>query len=341
MARLPTNNPAAYDAYLHATYLEGTAVNNRADADAEIRYAEQAIALDPEFADAYVLLALACQARMFGSGGGKEYDEKGFVAVEKALSLNPSLADAYVARGTLQFNRWHGYDIAAAIADTRRALELSPNSARAHHALGGELTHLGKHDEAITEFRTALRLDPKSPGPKFRMARALWQSNRFAEALETYERYAVGGFEKAVTLAYLGRPDDAWRAIATDLAEHRPEEPAEQRLGNSDISSARALLYAMAGKRAEAEQQIARSVALGQNDAHFHHAAFVIAAALAELGDEERAVHFLEVAANTGMPNYPLFRDNPSMVKLHGKKRYETFMANLNLRWQQIASQTR
>ena len=51
------------------------------------------------------------------------------------------------------------------------------------------------------------------------------------------------------------------------------------------------------------------------------------------------AVKWLQFAANNGMPNYPLFHDNPSMLKLHGKPQYESFMADLKLRWDQISNQ--
>src|SRR5204863_2637298 len=113
--------------------------------------------------------------------------EKGFIAVQKALSLNPSSAEGYVVRGVLNYNRGHSYDIAAAIKDYRHAIVLKPNLASAHHALGSKLTHLGLHDQAIEEFRNALRLDPQLQGAKLRLGRALWQSNRFAEALASYE----------------------------------------------------------------------------------------------------------------------------------------------------------
>ena len=335
MASLPTSNSDAYDAYLHATYKLATAFGNNADARDALQYAEKAVALDPSFAEGYVAIARACQANIFTGNGGKEFDEKGFVAVQKALSLNPSLASAYMARGNLQYNEWHGYDIAASVADYRRAISLSPNSPELHHTLGSELTHMGRHAEALDEFRTTLRLDPSNSGAKFRLSRALWQSNRFAEALENYERYGISHFEKAVTLAYLGRSAEAWRAIDEDTKSS--DEPRF----DADRSSARALLYAMAGKRAEAEQQIERSSNLERKGIHFHHAAFVLAAAEAELGDEEKSVQWLQFAANTGMPNYPLFRDNPSMMKLHGKPRYEAFMSDLRLRWEQMSAQIR
>ena len=61
----------------------------------------------------------------------------------------------------------------------------------------------------------------------------------------------------------------------------------------------------------------------------------------AELGNAEEAVHWLSIAAETGMPNYPLFANNPSLRKLRGDVVYEKFLASLKPRWDQIVAQVR
>ena len=56
------------------------------------------------------------------------------------------------------------------------------------------------------------------------------------------------------------------------------------------------------------------------------------------MGKPHEAVAWLKRVAGTGMPNYPLFHENPSMSKLHGNPEYEQFMAQLKLRWDQLAA---
>lgn len=338
LARVPTRNPEAYDAYLHALYKTGLDWTSRTDADDAVRYAEKAVALDPDFAEAWVALADACQVQMFAWRGGKECDEKAFVAIQRALTLNPSLAEAYVVRGVLNYNQFHDYDLAAAIADYRRAVRLNPNLATAHHSLGSELTHAGLHDEAIREYETALRLDPQFSGAKTRLARAFWQSNRFAEALATYERFGVQSWEKIVVLAYLGRVNEAF-ALAKEGKSSQRSSTSKTVADAYDVLSARALVHALRGEREEAAADIEAAARAGEREPHFHHAATVLAAVEAELGHGEAAVRFLEKAASTGMPNYPLFRDNPSLRKLRGQPGYDAFMSRLRVRWEQIASQ--
>jgi tetratricopeptide (TPR) repeat protein len=308
-----------------------------ADADAAIAEAEQAVALDPDFAEAYVVIAQGCFGKIFDWAGGKEYDEKGFVASGKAITVNPTLPEAYAARGALYYTRLHNFDIASAMADYRRAIALNPNYAEAHHNLAAELTHLGLHDQAVAEFRTTLRLDPQNDGAKYRLGRALWQSQRFAEALASYERYNFESFEKALTLAYLGRRKDAWETVER-VAQHTAGTRRGGWSGDpEDVAAVRAFLYATEAKPQKAEREIQVAASLGKDNDHFHHAAFILAAACAEMGKPHEAVTWLKRVADGGMPNYPLFHDNPSMIKLHGNPEYEQFMAQLKLRWDQLA----
>ena len=335
---LPTQNQNAYDAYLSAKYRVNTALQVEADADAAIAQAGQAVTLDPDFAEAYVVLAQGCYAKIFDWAGGKEYDERAFVALSKALALDPTLAEAYAARGAFYYTRLHGFDIAAAVADYRRAISLNPNLAVAHHNLGAELTHAGLHEQAIKEFRATLRLDPQNDGARYRLGRALWQSQRFAEALQNYDRYNIESFEKALTLAYLGRRAQAWETI--ERVEH--QLGGARRGGYSggdreDVAAVRAFLYATEGQSQKAVQEIQVAASFGKSNDHFHHAAFILAAACAEMGKPHEAVAWLRRVAEGGMPNYPLFHDNPRMSKLRGNPEYDQFMAEFKLRWDQLA----
>ena len=332
--RQSTRNPAAYDAYLRSIYKLAPPVNGgmpESSIDESMRLAQEAITIDPQFADAYVALARGCIEKMFSFNRGREFDECAYVAIEKALTLDPALPSAYTARGMVRYTHVHQFDIAGAITDYRKAIALNPNFVQAHHNLGTDLVHAGFHDMAVKEFETALRLDPDNFGAKYRLARALWQSNRFEESLQTYRRYDIKRFELAVVLAYLGRKAEAW-----EVAQQEPVGP-EYLGAQSDLAASRAFLHALEGNRAAADKEAARSFSLGSKLAHYHHAAVIIAAGYAELGAHAEAVRFLRLAADNGMPNYPMFRDNPSLRKLHGNAQYEQFMSELKPRWDRVA----
>ena len=94
-AEAGTTNPAAYDAFLRARYKSRTALATREDAQAELDYAELAVKEDPQFAEAYLLIADASSSFLFSFKGGREYDEKAALAIDKAMALNPRMPAAY------------------------------------------------------------------------------------------------------------------------------------------------------------------------------------------------------------------------------------------------------
>ena len=330
---LPTRSPAAYDAYLRARFLIVPGLMVKADNEKAIAAAEEAVALDPDFAEAYVAVGYAYQQQIFSWAGGRDEDEKASVALDKATALNPSLAEAYLVRGMLPYNHLHGFDIVNQVANVRKALVLNPNYAEAHHTLGISYLHCGLHDRAIQELKAALQLDPLNDPAKYRLSRAYWQSQRFEESLANYERYNIKSIEETLPLLYLGRRQQAWDLVR----ELTPKAGSAFRSGE-DFPAVRALLYASESKKRDAEREIQEAIRLGKTDDHFHHAAFIIAAAYAEMGKPHESVQWLRRTAEIGMPNYPLFHDNPSIKKLYGNPEYEQFMAEFKPRWDQLAA---
>lgn len=88
-------------------------------------------------------------------------------------------------------------------------------------------------------------------------------------------------------------------------------------------------MYASLGRRDDALVHLKAAMAHPESQSHFHHAQFTIASAYARLGMKADAVEWLHRAADNGMANYPLFRDDPNMRPLHGDPAYETFMSGL------------
>jgi TolB-like protein/cytochrome c-type biogenesis protein CcmH/NrfG len=319
-------NPEAYEAYLKAGYALDQGAQDEEKSDEAITLAEKAVALNPQFAAAYVRIAEGCQQKIFFHRAGNEYLERGKLALDKAVAIDPGLANAYDTRGRLFYNRLNDFDIVQAISNYKKALALNPNLATAYHGLGSELTHMGLHADAVRAFDESLKNDPFNNGAKFRRARALWQSQRFEEALTYYERMNISNFERAYVLIRLNQAPVA----EASLADLKPEY---------DKAAIRSVLYAMRGERGRALADIRKSLRLGGDKDHFHHAAFLLAVAYAQLGDVTGAVSMLRRCTDTGMPNYPLFRDDPGMRPLHGNKEYESFMAALKPRWEEMSKQ--
>jgi len=150
-------DPEAYRAYLQGRYLLA-----RRTTDGflgALRHFRRAIALDDRFALGYLGLAMTFEGMesLAVVEGGAAMARE---AAQRALELDPDLADAHAALGTaLVVER--RFDEAE--AEFERAIELAPSSAYAHLKYGHLLTVRGRHAEALAEATRAAELDPLSP----------------------------------------------------------------------------------------------------------------------------------------------------------------------------------
>ena len=126
------------------------------------RMAEEAIALDPDYAPAYSLLG-ATHVNDVWLGTTRSTKDSIAIAIEwtqKALAMNGSLAEARSRLGVLY--AWSGrYE--EGIAEAERGVELDPNSAVANFYLAQVLRYAGNSKEAIPLIQKALRLEPIAP----------------------------------------------------------------------------------------------------------------------------------------------------------------------------------
>lgn len=157
LAKSYTENTEAYQLYLkgryHITKLK------RSETEKAVSYFQQAIALDPSYALAYVGLAEANRAlTLSGEMTSTEYMPKAKAAGQKAIEIDESLAEAHSALGMIIM--WYDRDWNEAERQSKRALELNSNSSDAHLVYAHLLSIIGKHAEALSEAKRARELDP-------------------------------------------------------------------------------------------------------------------------------------------------------------------------------------
>lgn len=180
LARAPTENPEAYNSYLRGVYL----LNIRTlDSARKARESfEEAISKDPGFAlghagiaEAYIVLS------KMGAIPPAEASARAWSEVSSALTLDKNLAEGYVSRGLLLTDfEWNW---PAAEIDYRKAIELSSNSANAHHWYARHLAHISRFEEALQEIGTAEKLDPLNPAILTSSAKILCAARRYEEAI--------------------------------------------------------------------------------------------------------------------------------------------------------------
>ena len=160
LERVSTNNGDAYSLYLGAVALGlKPAPDSDPDWSGAQRLLNQALRLDPDYADAAALLSQACTWMFFGSRSAADGDcaRKYY---ERALTLDPHLPEARLARGL--YEMYIATDLDQAIIDLDGVVQLRPNSATAHSALGLALRRKSRFDQALEHFTRAWDLDPLS-----------------------------------------------------------------------------------------------------------------------------------------------------------------------------------
>jgi len=154
-------NPEAYEAYLKGRYFW-----NKRTADGlkrAVDYFDQAIEKDPNYAQAYAGLADSYALLgdwEYGVLAPSEAYPKAKAAAIKALELDNALGEAHTSLAfSLDVFDW---DWESAEKEFRRAIELNPGYATAHHWYAWHLSEMGRNSEAIAEMRKAENLDPLS-----------------------------------------------------------------------------------------------------------------------------------------------------------------------------------
>ena len=214
-----TTNPEAYRLYLQGRFYWSK--REEKDFQRAVDYFNQAIALDPNYAlahagraDAYALLST------FGFVPPTEAIPKARESARHASALDETLAEPHATLAYLLVT--YDYDFAAGEREFKRAIELNPNYATAHHWYGELLTNTGRFDEAYAEFRRALELEPLSLPINWDLGRFFYTSRRFDESLNQHMKTIEldPGFARAHrTLAELYRVRGDYANAAEERAK--------------------------------------------------------------------------------------------------------------------------
>jgi adenylate cyclase len=178
LAKKPTENPEAHRLYLLGRYEFGK--YSEAGWTSSIRYYEQALKLDPNYALAYCGIA-----DTYAYMGGVVMPSKEAVVKErefaqKALELDPELPEAHLS---LACALGGAFDWRNAQIEFDRAIELNPNLAWAYEIYAWFLGGLGRLDEAIAKDKKAIELDPLNSFFQSALAYFLYHARRYDDAI--------------------------------------------------------------------------------------------------------------------------------------------------------------
>ena len=122
----------------------------------------------------------------------------------KALELDDSLAEGHAPLGALRVER--DLDLPGAEKEFRRAIDLNPNYATAHHWYGEEvLAAMGRSAEAVAELKRAEELDPLSRAISTTHGYVLYLARENDAAISQLRKTLELDANFAVAHMYLGR----------------------------------------------------------------------------------------------------------------------------------------
>jgi len=327
--RATLNRAKAVDAQAYEAYLKGRYFWNKRTGDdfrKASEYFEQAIRRDPTYAPAFSGLA-DTYALMgdweYGVLAPLEALPRAKAAAINALRLDDTLAEAHTSLAFLRDA--FDWDLPAADAEFRRAIELNPGYATAHHWYAWHLSLLGRTNEAVAEMRKARSLDPLSLIINADLAELLVIAHAMDESiqqsLKTIEmdaNFPLAHNQLGVAYLVTHRDDDA-------IAEFRR---AIQLSSGSPVSTANlAWALAQSGRRPDAIR-VLRTL-MERSRAGYSNAS-EIAVVYASLGDPDQAMRWLDQAYRERFNPSVLLR--PGFDAVRADRRFQDLERRVGLR---------
>ena len=227
-----TKDPHAYSLTLRARFFLGQWSAN--GAERAVEYFKQALELDPDYTAAYGGLAYAYTFLVaMGAIDNKEGPALAREAARKALELDAEGMEGNLAMAGIQF--FIDWDLEGAGAFFERAAAENPGFARVHHEYSFLLRAQNRLDEAISELRVAVELDPLSLPYNHALANAYTAAGRYDDAEAQFKQILEidPGFEPSLEgqgWLYLHRGDLA-KAVDSFEALRRKAPKRETAVG--------------------------------------------------------------------------------------------------------------
>jgi serine/threonine protein kinase/tetratricopeptide (TPR) repeat protein len=322
MMKTYTANPQAYQDYLKGRYWWNKAT--KAELNKGVAYFQQAIAIDPGYALAYVGLA-NCYNDLgaFGYVAPKDAYPRAREAVEKALAIDDTLAEAHTALAFIKSD--YDWDWQGGEAEFNRAIALNPNDANVRHlhaALGYMIR--GKVEQGIAEDKRALELDPLSLVINWSLGMGYFQARRYDQAIEQ-ERKTLD-LDRSFILAHdtIGDAYIQKSMFKEGIAEFEKSLAAIP--GDPITLSLVGRAYALQGRKADAEKVLDQIDELSKRE---YVPPFVRAVIYAALGEKDKAFAWLDKSVDEHFATH--IKTSPGFDPLRQDPRFTDVLRRMNL----------
>src|SRR2546430_8570144 len=220
----PTENADAYLAYLQANQIERNPDTLLEDFKKADQLYTKALALDPNFALAHARLASTSAAIFHFYEPVEIWKTKARNAAERALQLQPNLAEAHLALGQCKY--WIDGDYESALAEFDKAVQLSPNNGEVGSLIAAIKRRQGKWQESLDAFARAGKIDPQNPNIVRNIVFTNTAMRRWPEAARAAERFRAMAPASMVAKIQSGYIDFWWKGDTYRLKSLLAEIPA-------------------------------------------------------------------------------------------------------------------
>jgi tetratricopeptide (TPR) repeat protein len=319
-------NPQAYDAYLQGRYFW----NRRSEPELKKAkdYFEQAIANDASYAPAYSGLAdtYFYLSYAWGHMAPLEGMPRAKAAAQKAIELDDASAEAHTSLGLVKMS--FEWDFAGAEKEFKRATELNPNYATAHHGYSVLLGLLGRNEESVAEIKKAAEVDPISVPVRNMLAAKLAEYGHCDESLKedrkTMELDPNATHLGMIHVRMAGCYEE--KGMAKEALEERVQSMIANGATPKEIEEFKKTL-ASTGKTGVLRRDLHEALARWDKD-HWHSDGFTIATTYVELHEYDQAFVWIDklIALRSTMlywiydikPDDP-FRKDPRFAEMKRK----------------------
>jgi len=312
----------------YRVYLKGRNAWNKRTGDElqqAIEFFNQAIAIDPNYGEAYAGLADCYNMLVvYGRLQPKEGFPKAKQAAERALEIDESSAEAHSSLAFIKF-RWD-WDRAATEREFQTAIKLKPAYASAHQWYSSYLVAVERFDEAIAEAKRTEELEPLSFVASSHLGWIYYLSGQNDNAIEQCRKILELDPSSFPARRYLGLAYEAKGMYTEAIAEFQ----TGVKLSGSPLMLA--LLghaYAVSGKTAEAKQVLND---LQELQGQRYVSPYTVAAIHAGLGDQDQAFNWLETAVEERDIWLMNLKVDPVFAKLRSQKKFTDILARIRLR---------
>jgi tetratricopeptide (TPR) repeat protein len=312
-----TQNTDAYHAYLKGRYYWNQ--RNEEGLKKGLEYFRQAVESDPAYAVAHSGLADSYTALgYFGYLSPQEAFPAAKASAMRALALDSTLAEPHTSLAYARL--YYDWDWPEAEREFRRALEIDPNYATAHHWYSVYLTAMDRPDEAVAAIKRAQELDPLSLVINTDIGFELYYSRQYQQAIKQLRTTLEMNPKFPLAHLWLGRVYEEKGLYREALAEFKQ---VDAMLPSWPVAiAAIGHVAGVAGQREEAQQALNQLFSLSKQK---YVTPYGVALVYAGLGEKEQAFEWLNKAYDERShwlvwlkldPRWDNLRPDPRFAKL-------------------------